>query len=244
MGNLKDKLAGKFIVIDGPDGAGKSTQLKLLAEWLRGQGLDVEVFIDPGTTKIGQKIRQLLLDRENGEIGGMCETLLFMASRAQLTFERIRPALGSGKVVVCDRFVSSTLAYQGASGVDPHKILTLAEIAIEGLWPDLTLILDVTTEEGTKRIGVDRSRLKKPAEEEMQKLGAAPQRARKAPDSQMFLFGDRMEARSSSYHERVRDTFRRLSDVYPRKVRNVDAMGPPDDVFAEVVRAIREEFPG
>ena len=241
MHKLAKNLAGRFIVFDGPDGAGKSTQLRSLREFLTALGCQVDVVIDPGTTKIGQKIRSLLLDRDNGEIGPMCETLLFMASRAQLIHERIRPALEQGKVVLCDRFVTATIAYQGASGVDHDLILQLAEVAIEKTWPDLTLILDLPVKEGFNRLGIDRTRLKRPQEEEMQRLSGRSKHSQAGP-GQLFLFGDRMESRSSSYHERVVAIFKELHEYYPGKVEYVDAIGTEDEVFSRVTATIAEQF--
>jgi len=152
MSNLADRLTGRFIVLDGPDGAGKTTQLGLLAEHLTGLGATVESVHDPGATAVGEKIRKILLDREHAEMAPLCETLLFMASRAQLMAQRVRPALAEGKVVLCDRFISATVAYQGASGVDRKTILELGRIAVAGRWPDLTIILDVPVELGMRRI--------------------------------------------------------------------------------------------
>ena len=243
MADLKESLRGRFLVLDGPDGAGKTTQLGLLRDHLADLGIPVEVVIDPGTTKIGQKIRSLLLDRDNGEIAPMCETLLFMASRAQLMDELVLPALRQGKTVLCDRFVSATVAYQGASGVAAEQILQLAEIAIQGRWPDLTLVLDLPVEAGFERLGVDRTRLKRPSDEELQKLGARPkpkQKSPNAPPGQMSLFGDRMESRSSSFHECVRRNFRDLPNCYPAKVCSVDAVGTQAEVFQRVIAAIEE----
>lgn len=227
MDDLSRKLVGKFIVIDGPDGAGKTTQLKKLREYLGQLGLGVQVATDPGTTSIGQKIRAMLLDRDNGEIGSMCETLLFMASRAQLMYEVISPALTAGVAVLCDRFVSATLAYQGASGVSRDSIMTLAEIAIAGRWPHLTIILDLPAEVGMERIGVLRNRLKGECEDGHQQLP---------------LFGDRMEIRASVYHREVRRIFRDLHRFYPSKVRNVSAAGTEDEVFERILLAISEEL--
>lgn len=241
MSDLAKKLAGKFLVIDGPDGAGKTTQLSKLRDYLAALGTDVDVAIDPGTTRIGTKIRHLLLNRDNGEISPMCETLLFMASRAQLVDELIRPATEAGRTVLCDRFISATLAYQGASGVDWKTIIDLGEIAIGGRWPDLTVILDIPVDEGNKRIGVDRERLKRPDDEELQKLGAASKRTSKRPGPdprQMFLFGDRLEARSASYHERVRRIFSDLKGKYPGRVCYVDGTGTPDEVFSRLIEAV------
>jgi len=241
MNEFAGSLAGRFIVIDGPDGAGKTTQLRSLREYLTALGCRVAVVIDPGTTKIGQKIRSLLLDRDNGEIGPMCETLLFMASRAQLVYERVRPALEQGKVVLCDRFVTATIAYQGASGVDHGTILKLAEIAIEGTWPDLTLILNLPVKEGFNRLGVDRARLKRPQDEEMQRISGPKKRSQAGP-RQLFLFGDRMESRSSNFHRRVVEIFKELHSYYPGKVRYVDGVGTEEEVFSRLTAELAKEF--
>ena len=152
MNDFIDKLSGRFIVIDGPDGAGKSTQLKLLAEFLQAGGLDVCQTRDPGGTHIGDKIREILLDRSNEGMAVECETMLYMASRAQLAAEVIRPALAAGRCVLCDRYISSTIAYQGAGGADTDAIRTAAEIATGGLWPDLTIILNLPAGDGLDRL--------------------------------------------------------------------------------------------
>lgn len=152
MSDLAEKLAGKFIVLDGPDGSGKTTQLVLLAEWLTQAGTDVLTAHDPGGTEIGDKIRLLLLDRDNGEMGPMCETLLFMASRAQLMGEVIAPALQANRCVLCDRWVSATIAYQVAGGAEAENVLQAYEAALLGVWPDLTIILDVPAEAGLARL--------------------------------------------------------------------------------------------
>lgn len=146
-------MSGRFIVIDGPDGAGKSTQIALLCEYLAAGGAEVVRAVDPGATGVGTKIRAILLDHASGPISPMCETMLFMASRAQLMAEIIAPALAGGKVVVCDRFVSSTVAYQGAAGVDEGVIHRVADVAIGGRWPDVTIILDVAVSLTRQRLG-------------------------------------------------------------------------------------------
>lgn len=152
MGRLASKLAGKFIVIDGPDGAGKTTQLKMLADHLRRCGVDLVQTRDPGGTAIGDKIRQVLLDRANDEMAVTCEVMLYMASRAQLAAEVIAPALRAGRCVLCDRYVSSTVAYQGAGGADVEAILAAGRIAVGAVWPDLTIILDIEAEAGLARL--------------------------------------------------------------------------------------------
>lgn len=152
MSQLARKLAGKFIVVDGPDGAGKSTQIASLAAWLANQAVPLATTRDPGGTAIGDRIRRILLDPGAGEMSAACETMLYMASRAQLVAEVIRPALADGKCVLCDRFISATLAYQGAAGVNGDEILAVAEVAVGRTWPDLTIILDVDSQTGLSRI--------------------------------------------------------------------------------------------
>lgn len=147
-----EKLAGRFIVMDGPDGAGKSTQIAMLAEHLRGQGVSVVQTRDPGGTAIGDRIRTILLDRVHAEMDFRCELMLYMASRAQLVAEVIRPALARGQCVLCDRYISSTIAYQGAGGASVEQIKAAAAVAVGGLWPDLTLLLDLPPEVGMTRL--------------------------------------------------------------------------------------------
>lgn len=152
MGDLRDNLAGKFIVLDGPDGSGKSTQVKLLAEFLTERGVKVCPVRDPGGTAIGDKIRAILLDKAHDEMCVQCELMLYMASRAQLVSQIIRPALQSGQCVLSDRYVSSTIAYQGAGGVHVPDILAAAKAAVGGLWPALTILLDMPPETGLARL--------------------------------------------------------------------------------------------
>jgi dTMP kinase len=148
---------GLFISLDGLDGTGKSTQCRLLAEWLRNQGQTVTECADPGGTPVGDVIRHLLLDHRR-EMTLPCETFLFMASRAQLTAEVIRPALTAGGVVVSDRYLLANVVYQGhAGGLDPEQVHALGMLATGGLEPDLTLVLDVTVE-------IARARRQRPAD--------------------------------------------------------------------------------
>lgn len=134
---------GLFISLDGLDGAGKSTQCRLLAEWLRGRGWEVTACSDPGGTEIGQQLRELLLDRRR-QMTLACEAFLFMASRAQLTAEVIRPALEAGRAVISDRFLLANVVYQGhAGGLDPQLLYQAGLLATGGLEPDLTLVLDL-----------------------------------------------------------------------------------------------------
>ena len=164
MNEWAKQLGGRFIVIDGPDGVGKSTQTQRLAEFLRQAGLGVEAVRDPGGTTIGDRIREVLLDPTLSEMSVRCELMLYMASRAQLVDEIVRPALKRGHSVLSDRYISSTVAYQGAGGADPHDVEAVGKIAVGGLWPDLTLLLDLDADEGlaraAKRSGPDRMEAK------------------------------------------------------------------------------------
>ncbi len=138
---------GFFLALDGVDGAGKSTQVKLLAAWLKQQGHAVTTCRDPGGTHAGDRIRQVLLDRNTGAISAMTETFLFMASRAQLVEEIIRPALLRGDVVITDRYILSTVVYQGYAGdLDAAMCWELGRIATRHTLPDLTLVLDMPLE--------------------------------------------------------------------------------------------------
>lgn len=140
-----------IILIEGLDGSGKTTQVRLLADHLRGRGKEVVVVEEPGTTSVGQKIRDILLGREN-EIAPLAELFLYEASRAQLVEEIIKPALAAGKIVVADRFDISSLAYQGyGRGIPLEVVGELNRIATDGLEPDLVFLLDIPPEEGLKR---------------------------------------------------------------------------------------------
>ncbi len=144
---------GLFIVLDGSEGCGKSTQSKRLARRLEEAGRQVLLVRDPGTTPIGEKIRAILLDPVHGEMAMRCEMLLYMAARAQMMKQIIAPALAVGKIVISDRFVSSTLAYQlGGDGLTAADIRAAADIAIGGHWPDLTLLLDMPVEASMARV--------------------------------------------------------------------------------------------
>jgi dTMP kinase len=137
---------GFFLSLDGPDGAGKSTQCLLLAAWLRARGYPVTTCIDPGGTELGTELRGIVLNHR-ADMDLWCEALLFMASRAQLVAEVIRPALNAADVVISDRFLLSTIVYQGyAGGLDPRQVAEIGRLTTGGLEPDLTLVLDVPLE--------------------------------------------------------------------------------------------------
>ncbi|MBN1257868.1 MAG: dTMP kinase [Planctomycetes bacterium] len=145
---------GRLLVIEGPDGGGKSTQAKLLNNALAAAGYEPVLAREPGGTRLGEEVRKILLNPEQGEIGPCAENFLFMACRAQLVDEVIAPALAAGRVVICDRFLLSTLVYQGiAGGLQLDEIRASAAMATRGLVPDLTLVLDVPAEIGLDRVG-------------------------------------------------------------------------------------------
>jgi len=150
---MSSPARGVFIVFDGPEGSGKTTQAARLRARLENAGRSVLLVRDPGTTRIGEQIRSILLNPDHQEMAMRCEMLLYMAARAQMMAEVIAPALDEGKVVLSDRFVSSTLAYQlGGEALTADEIRRVADIAIRGKWPDLTLIFDMPVEQSMARV--------------------------------------------------------------------------------------------
>jgi dTMP kinase len=144
-----------FITFEGIEGSGKSTQLQLFCTWLEEKGYNVVYFREPGGTKIGEEIRNLLLSKEFKEMKVETELFLFLSARAQLVKEKILPALREGKIVVCDRYYDATIAYQCyGGGIDEKEVEISNKIATEGLFPDLTFILDLDIKEGLKRAGL------------------------------------------------------------------------------------------
>jgi dTMP kinase len=153
-------LHGKFIVFDGGEGCGKSTQAHLLKQAVEKAGVPTLLVRDPGSTRVGEMIRKILLDPANTEIGMRCEMLLYMSARAQMMHESILPALASGHCVISDRFVSSTLAYQlGGDGMSADDIRRVANVAIAGRWPDVTIILDMPVEKSAARLQRPKDRI-------------------------------------------------------------------------------------
>jgi dTMP kinase len=142
-----------FFSLDGLDGAGKSTQLQLLEQWLAERGHEVMVCRDPGTTAVGEAIRTLLLDVRNDSLSRRAEMLLYMAARAQLVDEVISPALAAGKMVLCDRYLLANVVYQGhAAGLDVEELWQIGHLATRGVMPDLTLVLDIAPEAARERM--------------------------------------------------------------------------------------------
>jgi dTMP kinase len=221
------KLQGMFIAVDGPDGSGKGTQLERLEPWIAAQGGRCRRTRDPGGTTIGDRIRHILLGYDLSTMDPRCETLLFMASRAQLVAEVIRPALAAGETVLCDRFISATCAYQGAAGVPCEEIIALGRLAVGDTWPHLTIILDLPPEVGFERTGRGKGVRQRAARQKSLYERAAP---------------DAMERRPLAFHRRVRELFRELPKAYPAPVVVLDAGRDVEAVWADVQEAVRRAF--
>lgn len=221
------KLAGKFLVFDGPDGSGKTTQFKLLTQMCQGAGLTVCDVREPGGTEVGERIRAILLDRDISGMSARCEMLLYMASRAQLVEQEIRPALARAEVVLADRFVSSTIAYQGAAGGVPlADIQSVARAAYDDLKPDLVLIFDVDEQTAAQRAGIE----------------VKPTNGRKGGHESSSLFADRMEARTRVFRAKVRMSYLDQVKADPRRHAAIDASKPPEDVFNELCACLAQRL--
>jgi dTMP kinase len=195
-----------FITFEGPDGSGKSTQARMLAERLRAQGHDVLESVEPGGTLIGQQIRRILLDPANKELTATAELLLMFAARAQNVEQWILPALHRGTIVVSDRFTDSSLAYQGSGrGLGWDKVLEVDRIACHGLKPDLTICVDIDTETGLARA-----------------LG------RGGSDT-------RLEDQAIEFHRKAREAYHELSRREPRRFRLIDGRGTREAVAEKVL---------
>ena len=162
---------GRFITLDGVDGGGKSTQVQLLVDWLAGRGHSVRTYRDPGSTKLGEALREVLLHRQEIPLAATSEMLLYMASRAQLVDEVLRPALAECDYVIMDRYLLANVVYQGvAGGLPPESIWQVGRVATGGLSPDLTIVLDLPIEIAAQRITRTRDRLESRGDAYFQKV--------------------------------------------------------------------------
>jgi dTMP kinase len=211
------KLRGRFIVFDGPDGGGKSTQFRRFSKLVQDSGIPVCEVREPGGTAIGEQVRRVLLDPANKEeVDLRCEMLLFMASRAQLVAQRIRPAREAGQLVLADRFISSTLAYQGAGGGLPiADILAVGRIALGDCWPDLTVVFDVDEATALRRMNP----LLRPREFEASQH-------------------DRIELKGAEFHRTVRQGYLAQAAGDPAGYLVVDAHGNAESVFRSLLKDI------
>lgn len=205
---------GLFIAFEGGDGAGKSTQTALLAESLQGLGRTVLRTREPGGTPIGEQLRALVLEHGNGEIDPRCEALIFAASRAAHATQVIRPALARGDLVLTDRYIDSSVAYQGAGReLGAERIRSLNEWATDGLRPDLTVLLDVDPASGRAR----------------RTAGAAAE--------------DRMEAEPDDFHSRIRQAFLDLAAAAPEHYLVLNARAPVDELAARILDRVKQLLP-
>jgi len=204
-----------FITLEGPEGAGKSSQIRPLAAFLRKRGYDVLLTREPGGTPIGDQIRAVLHDTANTAMSPTTEVLLYAASRAQHVAELIRPALAAGRIVLCDRYADSTMAYQGyGRGLDLEALRRLTAYATEGLTPDLTLLLDIDAARGLAR--------RRDEGEEM----------------------NRLDLETLAFHDRVRAGYHTLMAADPGRWRFINADRPPKVVQAEMREAVLERLSG
>lgn len=201
-------MKGRFITIEGTEGSGKTRQAKLLCAYLKGLGYRVIHTREPGDTNIGRAIRKILLNPENKSLTDMAELFLYLADRSQHTEEIIRPYLKKGYIVVCDRYIDATVAYQGYGRKLPLSLIhRLNRLATKGLKPDLTIILDVPLETGLRRaIKVGR------------------------------YAGDRIERETLAFHRRVRRGYMELASKEPKRIRVIKANGKIRDIQREIRR--------
>ena len=201
---------GIFITMEGPDGSGKSTQIALLKEYLEKEGYDVIITREPGGTKISENIREVILNPEYKEMSSVTEMLLYASARAQLIAEVIGPAIDSGKAVISDRFVDSSLVYQGmARGLGVEKVYEINKTAIGDYMPDVTFMLDLPAEVGISR---------KKDQKEL----------------------DRMEQESLDFHRSVAEGYRQMAARFPDRIKTIDATLPIEEICGIIKGRVKE----
>ena len=199
-----------FITLEGPEGSGKTTAVEAAVKELEARGYQIVRTREPGGTPIAEQIRNVILDKENTKMDPRTEALLYAASRRQHLVEKVWPALKEGKIVICDRYLDSSLAYQGgARGLGLDNILNVNMFATESTFPDLTLLFDITPEEGLKRIAANASR-------EV----------------------NRLDLEKLDFHHKVRNTFLELAKRYPERYVIIDASKSREEVAKATLEAI------
>lgn len=199
-----------FITLEGPEGSGKTTAVEAAVKELEARGYQIVRTREPGGTPIAEQIRNVILDKENTKMDPRTEALLYAASRRQKKKKKVWPALKEGKIVICDRYLDSSLAYQGgARGLGVENILNVNMFATENTFPDLTLLFDITPEEGLKRIAANASR-------EV----------------------NRLDLEKLEFHNKVRDTFLALAKKYPDRYVIIDASQSREEVAKATLEAI------
>lgn len=203
---------GCFITIEGGEGAGKSTLIRHLESYLREKGLNVTVTREPGGVPIAEHIRAVILDKNHLNMDGRTEALLYAAARRQHLVEKVLPALERGEVVLCDRFVDSSLAYQGhARGLGIEAIYQINQFAIETAMPDLTLWLDLPPERGLERIRLDKAR-------EI----------------------NRLDLETLAFHQKVREGYELAMNMFPDRIRRINADQPVDGIVNEAKQWVEQ----
>lgn len=205
-------MKGLFITFEGIEGCGKTTQIKLLADYLRGLGREAVLTREPGGSSIGDQIRSILLNSSNTKMSPIAELLLYAAARNQHIYELIRPALSGGKIVLCDRYADATTAYQGAArNIDIYTLMMTHKIATDGLMPNLTILFDCPVEVGLSR-------------------------AKKRNQSDVLMQGqDRFEQEAFGFHNRVRNGYLEIAKREPNRVIVVDATKGVNELHQEIV---------
>lgn len=205
-----------FITFEGPDGSGKSTIIKKVYEKLINDGFDIVLTREPGGTPIAEKIRDIILDNSNVALDARTEALLYAASRRQHLVEKIRPALKEGKIVLCDRFLDSSLAYQGGGrNLGVQNVLNINLFATENTYPDLTLFFDIDPELGLKRVSQDKKRV-----------------------------ADRLDNENENFHEKVYSTFKEIVKTNSQRIITIDASKSIEEVTECAYKTIKEKLNG
>jgi len=212
-----NNMKGMFITFEGIEGCGKTTQIRLLDEHLKRKGFDTLLTREPGGTPIGEKIRSVLLNSAHTNMSPRTELLLYEASRNQHIFEKIAPAIGNGKIVLCDRYADATTAYQGtARRIQPEVVEEIHRVATGGLMPDITMLLDCPAE-----IGLSRAR----------------SRNEKDPNAASM---DRFEREEMDFHERVRNGYLNIARREPNRVRVIDATTDVETMHRHIVEEVEK----
>jgi dTMP kinase len=203
-------MAGLFITVEGSDGAGKTTQIEKLKDYLSSKGYDIILCREPGGTAISESIRSIILNKEFMEMSYMTELLLYASARSQLVDQVIKPALKENKIVICDRFVDSSAVYQGiARGLGVELVYEVNQYAIGDTFPDVTILLDISGQAGIKR---------------------------KKNQGEL----DRMELEAAEFHEKVSNGYRTLADRYSERIKKIDATQSIEEIHDQILEIVEK----
>ncbi|AND37673.1 MULTISPECIES: dTMP kinase [Cytobacillus] len=203
---------GKFITVEGPEGAGKTTIIDMLASNLAKEGYQVLQTREPGGIEIAEQIRSVILDKNNTKMDPRTEALLYAAARRQHLAEKVKPAMDKGYIILCDRFIDSSLAYQGyARGLGIDEVYSINSFAIEGMMPELTLYFDIEPEAGLDRINQHKGR-------EV----------------------NRLDLEKLDFHHKVREGYLKLMELYPERIFKINASGTLEEVYQQAESKLKE----